>query len=321
MRGATTPNAAAWGRQMEAVETTITIVEGPDGGGKSTYAEELARDTDARLVHCTPFTGVNRGLARLYVEAMLPALLNYQNVVLDRSWLSEPIYGKAFRKGADRIGRVRRRMLERTAMRCACAVVRCQPAWSVCLKTYRSRKGQEYLETEKQLDVVYHEYCFMETSLPVVEHDYTKGGFLAKLEPMAIPPSHPTGSRSAGNFHAPVVIVGDKFGLVKDCDPLLQLPFVSYNGSGCSSWLTEKLDEADINEEKLLWVNADDPLLQQIVDARTRRLVCALGAAAGDRLTRLEIAHERFAHPQHAKRFRYSTQYPLVKAVTEALSP
>ena len=79
----------------------LTIFEGCDGSGKTTAAREFAEQTGAKYVHFHNLPRIKKGLGRMYVEAMLPALLGYQEVVFDRSWLSETPYGEAFREGRD----------------------------------------------------------------------------------------------------------------------------------------------------------------------------------------------------------------------------
>jgi hypothetical protein len=254
---------------------------------------------------------------------MLPALLGYEDVVLDRCWLSEPIYGAAFRGGRDRLGAVGRRMLERVTLRCQCAVIVCRPPWDECLKAYRSRKGDEYLETEKQLRDVYDRYASLTTALPCFEHDWTRGGLQEKAAPADEPVAHPIAnsgaSYSAGNLKAPFVLVGDAFGPVKNDDPLLQLPFVSFSGTECARWLTQQLEDANVSERELLWLNGDDPLLNEIVAAHSRKRTFALGSRASGALHALGIKHLHVPHPQHAKRFNYHGGYRLIKELTKEL--
>src|SRR5882757_4772670 len=102
---------------------SLTIFEGPDGSGKTTAAKAFAAEMGARYVHLPQFKRVTTGLPRMYLEAMLPALLGYQDVVMDRCWLSEVPYGRVFRDGADRVGEISRHMLERVALRAGALVV------------------------------------------------------------------------------------------------------------------------------------------------------------------------------------------------------
>ena len=77
----------------------LTIFEGVDGSGKTVAAKRYADEICARYIHFGPFTRVTDGLARMYAEAMLLAVIGYQNVVFDRSWLSEGPYGLVMRGG------------------------------------------------------------------------------------------------------------------------------------------------------------------------------------------------------------------------------
>lgn len=158
---------------------TITIVEGPDGGGKSTLAERLAREQDAILIHSGPFRGV-RHLTRIYANMLSPALLGDANVVLDRSWISEPIYGAVFRNGDDRVGDAGREELEELAHRACGVVILCMPPFEACLAAYQARMPIEIrrhphtaVQDAEQLHNIYHFYDVVPTTLPIERYDYT----------------------------------------------------------------------------------------------------------------------------------------------------
>ena len=245
------------------ISASLTIFEGPDGSGKSTAAKAYAELTGAKYVHFPALPRVSRGLARMYVEAMLPALLGYQSVVFDRCWLSELPYGVAFREGYDRMTRADRRMLERLSMRCGGVVVKCLPPFDDVKRTYLSRKHMEMLDNDQQLKTVYDLYVKQNTDLPVYDYDYT-------MNPAGIKPDdltglrmilHPTGMASAGNLSPrSIVLVGDSFAERKDNDPFYQWPFASFSNEGCSRWLTDQLDIIDVRENELFWINADQDL-------------------------------------------------------------
>jgi hypothetical protein len=298
----------------------VTIFEGPDGGGKSYAARDFAAATNARLVHCGPFPGVTKGLARLYVEAMLPALLGYEDVVLDRCWLSEPIYGAVMRGGRCRLTAADVRMLERVALRCGAQVVLCHPGFEACREAYVARRCEEYLERTEQLEQVCAAYDEVTTALPLLLYSYRERRALPALDGLGGQP-HPLASASAGSLAAPVVLVGEALAARKDHDPLLQLPFVSFSGAGCSRWLTDQLEAAGADEEQLLWLNADDKLFNEVLHTAPRRLVVGLGLAAGSRLAQVDASgvdrFEVIGHPQHAKRFHHRVPYRLVTLLKE----
>lgn len=300
----------------------LTIFEGPDGGGKTTTAKQYAEATGARYVHFPALSEVTWGLARMYVEAMLPALLGYQDVVFDRCWLSEVPYGKAFRNGLDRLGNPARRMLERLAMKCGAVVVMCQPPLKACMESFNRRRHAEMLQHEQQLAQVYMSYLEEPTALPCRLYDYTgelsdasKATIIDSLDRM---PLHRTGVLSAGNLSAKVLLVGEKFANHKDQDPFYQWPFASFSSLGCSRWLTEKLDEAGISENQLCWVNADQ--LDSFVPHTYPYHVVALGGSASVLLDDVGITeHTRFDHPSAHLRFHRNAEYPLISFLKEVL--
>jgi thymidylate kinase len=310
---------------MTGFSRQLTIFEGADGSGKSTLAKKYAEATGARYIHFPALPRVNKGLARMYVEAMLPALLGYQDVVFDRCWLSEIPYGTVFREGQDRLGNITIRMLERLAMRCDGRVVYCNPPLAVVKQNYRSRKQLEMLDNEDQLEAVYKIYDAMivsnGTMLNWETHDYTKYSDselaierLATNTISVVSAGHPLHVMSAGNLHAPVVLVGQDFAERKDQDSFYQWPFASFSRDGCSHWLTRLLDEDSISERDLLWVNVD----QQVEDIiKPTQTVIALGNKASQRLHSLDIDHIELPHPQYVKRFNES--YRLVSIIKEIL--
>lgn len=303
---------------MAQVSCRLTIFEGPDGGGKSTAARAFAKATGARYVHFSALPRVGKSLGRIYVEAMLPALLGYQDVVFDRCWLSEMPYGVAFREGKDRLTEARRRMLERLAMRCGAVVVRCQPKWETVKANYLSRKRIEMLDNEHQLKTVYGLYAEQLTDLPELVYDYTNEDLLTihelvnDVESMRFP-RHPLNLESAGNWDGEFVLVGQSFAERKDNDAFYQWPFASFSGEGCSQWLTDQLDSIEVGEDQILWLNADQDL-SVLYDLNATKVI-VLGNEAYDQLYRLKIQVRVVPHPQSWRRFNSRQPYPLLHII------
>ena len=303
---------------MDQVSCKLTIFEGPDGGGKSTAAQAFAKMTGAKYVHFASLPRVNKSLSRMYVEAMLPALLGYQDVVFDRCWLSEMPYGVAFREGKDRLTSGSRRMLERLAMRCGAVVVKCQPGWETVKANYLSRKHIEMLDNEHQLKTVYDLYADQATDLPMLDYDYTKGdlfevGKLALLIEGLRMRQHPVELASAGNWDARVVLVGESFAERKDVDAWYQWPFGSFSGEGCSQWLADQLDLIEVGEDQILWLNSDQDL-SVLYDLEPERII-AMGTEAYQQLYKLKIKAASVQHPQTWKRFNFKQRYPLLDLI------
>lgn len=307
---------------------SVTIFEGPDGGGKSFAAQWYAQVTNARYVHLGPFPAIQTAqLGRLYVEALLPALLGYQDVVLDRCWLSEEPYGLAFRNGALRLARAHERMLARLAWRCGAVLVLCLPTFETCVGNWGRRRREELLKSEAQLRAVHDWYgAAAETErldLNTVLYDYTRVAVdRLPLDIAAVRPKpHPLSVRSAGRWDARVAIVGEAFGMVKEADALYQWPFASFGNQGCSRWFTEQLHATGVEEAQLLWVNADqlaNPGNGLAEHLRQRRVV-AFGEVAGQVLAQKAVPHVQVQHPQSWKRFHYGERFQLLDALKAQL--
>lgn len=301
---------------MPCTSRNLTIFEGPDGSGKTTAALEFAELTGAKYVHFGPLPHVKSGLARMYVEAMMPALLGYQDVVFDRSWLSEVPYGSAFRGGADRLGDAQRRMLERLAYRCGAVVVKCQPSWSIVKSNYFTRRDKEYLKNEAQLRHVYEVYKSQTTSLPSVDFNHWRGDTVKTLinETNELRTRcHDLDLSTAGNSEARFVLVGESFAERKNQDSWYQWPFASFNDGGCSNWLTDTLEKSHISESLLYWVNSD----QDLKKVEQNKVFIALGLDASQALDAIGINHKLCPHPQYWKRFHSGQQYPLITVLKE----
>lgn len=305
-----------------SITHNLTIFEGPDGVGKTTAAKKYAEWSRAEYVHFGPYKELGPGeLAKIYVEAMMPALTGLRPVVFDRSWLSERPYALVYRNGVDRLTDANRRQLERLAMRCGAVVISCRVPRAKMLESFaeRSSCGGEYLDNAKQLELVAAHYQREYTHLPVYRYDWTKDPELSdRAQSIPVrklrPPLHFLHQRTAGNLQGTLLIVGESFGPVKKNDHAYQWPFGSVSEQGCSTWLTEQLIRANIDELKVAWINADQPYLSDIVPMF--RSVATLGETAKNaawpyfrKVTGSSFVP--FPHPQSWKRFHSKKPYPF----------
>lgn len=241
----------------------IVILEGPDGGGKTTLAEQLRHVLQERtMVHSIkhgPYKGVDsEQLCKIYFRSMSQALTYDDTVILDRAWLSEPIYGEVYRNGADRVDTPRRRMLERVALSRGAVVVHCQPDIEVCLKTFKSRMDDEYLDNTEQLEAVYHGYETLpqRTCLPVIPYDYerdTLEGLLHKL----MDRSTQNPAAGGGCFKKDnILMLCDRGPRTNVRASAAVVPFINFlDNDGPSRMLAETLEREGIPESSVYWAN------------------------------------------------------------------
>lgn len=241
----------------------IVILEGPDGAGKTTLSETLREHLQkSKMTHVVkhgPYNNISpEELCRIYFRSMSHALTYNDHVILDRCWLSEPIYGNVYRDGKNRIDVPRRRMLERTALARGAVVVHCQPDFEVCLKAFSARLDDEYLDTVKQLKQVYEEYDSLGqgTSLPVVHYDFTRD----KIEDLYDQLQEKTIDNKAagGGAFIPgnILMLCDKGPRTNVRASAAVVPFINFlDNDGPSRMLAETLEKEHIPESKLYWIN------------------------------------------------------------------
>jgi hypothetical protein len=154
------------------VKAWITIFEGPDGVGKTTLAKAFAEATGATYVHHGPYPDYTEAmLVSRYRESMAPAVHDLGPIVLDRSWLSEQIYGPMHR-GHNRISMDSRIEIESYGARADPLVVVVNAPWAVVAGNYVARKAEEMVSDIASLREIYDLYAkvVMGTSLPVILH-------------------------------------------------------------------------------------------------------------------------------------------------------
>ena len=279
------------------------LLEGPDGGGKTTLAEALG---NGFYVHHGPPDNPWAEYLRTVTTAARCA--RYRSTIVDRLHPSELVYGMELR-GADRlVNPARWRMLERVLLARPTALIICLPPKDVALSNWRARREEEMIQDEERMDTIWHRYrAFDRTYLPMMQYDYTKDGpgkvndFVAGL-----PPGLP--APLVGTSMARVLLIGDQQrGVI--------FPFV--NEHGCSPWLTEMLEKAKVGEDELAWANAFDHYGRELNPALMRALpflqtTVALGRKAQAWCRRYHIRHRAVPHPQFWRRFHARETYPLI---------
>jgi thymidylate kinase len=241
----------------------ILILEGPDGAGKTTLAETLRQRFQGNgMVHIVkhgPYTGVeSEHLCRIYFRAMSPALTFDDTVIMDRSWISEPIYGEVYRNGQNRIDLPRKRMLERVALSRGAVVIHCQPDFETCAETFEKRPDEEYLDDISQLEQVYEEYEALPliTNLPTVRYDYTRDTVDELLDKVAKVSTKNEASGGGCFKQGNILMLCDKGPRTNVRASAVVIPFINFlDNDGPSRMLAEALEHEGVMEREMYWIN------------------------------------------------------------------
>jgi len=304
----------------------VTIFEGPDGSGKTTAAQAYANETGALYVHSGPYKEAGVDLARLYVEAMLPAVQGYQPVVMDRCWLSEQPYGTVFRDGVDRIGPERQRMLERLALRCGAVVVLCAPPLPCVLENLRQRDVRHEFEVfEDKVRRIYKYYTScLDTHLPCIMYNYTthKTQLTERVEPARR--IRDVNVRLASRQYVPVIVVVPDFEELHFNDPLYRWPGASFAQNSYGFWLAKQLGR--VSELNTLWLTTSEVtpgVVNDIHNVGARRQWVTIGdeAYAAVRNSSPKITGDSVHRLTDPRQFvQLPLSYPLEETIQRALA-
>ena len=308
---------------------SLTIVEGPDGSGKSTLVARLAESYGATVVHHGPYKG-EKNIAWRYLESFGNET---GHVILDRSWLSEPIYRRALRE-RDRIASWERRLLTRAALAFTPVVVLALPSYDVCEANCRARDKDAYLLKDNRLRTVYAGYLDMmpllrasvDVPMTFVRYDYKLHNIddiTRWIDPRRrkLNPGPGIGNWSPGRV---ILMVGERPGTSARTPNDPHLPFVGWGG--VVPWFAELFENWRLNELDFYWVNAFDrndvETPGDFVRELRPRAVVALGQVARAWCDRHGVERRVVPHPQFWRRFHYrepSTSYPLFKTITTVM--
>jgi len=146
----------------------ITIFEGPDGSGKSTAALAYAEATGATYKH---WGQVNDPFGE-YVGYLADAIPEGSDIVFDRFYQSELVYGPLFRQ-SERIGK-RKWLLESICAGNKAVVVLCMPPVKEIKANIQARSdGADMDGVPDMIDSICFAYVDILGDLPWLLYDYT----------------------------------------------------------------------------------------------------------------------------------------------------
>lgn len=304
----------------------LTIFEGPDGAGKTTLIASLRAKfrADATFIHHGAYIG-EKSIAAHYYKPMYSAWCAGRELVFDRAWCAEPIYGAAYRKGVTRITVAQRRQLERLALSMNAVVVLVLPKFETCRRAFLSRLEKEYLDTEQQLRRVYDGYKDFTSALPTAVYNWESESpvlLWRRVEELRREVNNGPGA-GAWVPDKSILLIGDRH----NGEDYKRVPFAHPRAdrTGCGTWLADKLEAWGVPESQLYWVNAWTPEGKQLDDRFIASLrprgVVALGESAHKWCSARHIKHAAVEHPQYWKRFHHLQEYtPLRDALLNMIT-
>lgn len=297
----------------------MIIIEGPDCAGKTTLARGAF--PEFHYHHHGPYKGDP------LIETILETNALPTNTVWDRLHVGERVYGPIYRDN-DRLGDVGHRLVDRYLLSRRGVLIVALPPKDIVITEFEQRKNQEMFgrgdDWQEKLEEQWFRFAaaISASYLPTVKWDHTQGNTVELRELVfgMRPPANPgpgVGDPTPGG----ILLIGEQ-GNKNGRLPFekLRLPFV--HRRGCSGWLATQMNEADIDERGLYWINAlqedDQHTDPSFLDQLKPRLVIALGGIARIWCQVHKIAHKHVAHPQHHKRFHHNDPYPLIELLRRA---
>ena len=149
----------------------ILIIEGPDGAGKTTLAEQISGQTGWPIEHRSkPETPEEK---EIMMGEYLQLVKASRNVILDRCWYSEMVYGKVMRDQSY-IDYPQMYELERQLAKHGAMVIYCTgPKAALWMRA--TRRGEDYITSRDKFNAICEEYDkLMECPhyIPVVRYEY-----------------------------------------------------------------------------------------------------------------------------------------------------
>ena len=125
------------------------IIEGPDGAGKSTLANQLASALNLEIVHfVAPVDDSSQ--FEMYRNFMIDA----RNVILDRAWYSDMVYGPIYRGKAE----IRADLMRELERGCEDTIlIYCTGSWQAMWDA-ATQRGENYVKTYREFEKVCSKY-------------------------------------------------------------------------------------------------------------------------------------------------------------------
>jgi thymidylate kinase len=231
----------------------VVILEGPDGGGKTTLAKRLINEGFEYRHEGPPPPEMDR--VAHYLRILHDSVESGKNIVHDRLWLGERIYGPIAR-GVDKLGDEGQRLFERLHRSKSIHQYICTPNIGAARANYRIKisEADDFLKSTEKWEKVYTNYVSWLKSNPVMAqlYDYTLDSNHDRIVSEIFSFQNalrvlPTGT--IGSPDARLLFVGDR-----PNHRTIDVPFFSLKGS--SAYLNKTLSKCLLDESEIAFSNA-----------------------------------------------------------------
>ncbi len=304
----------------------IIILEGPDGGGKTTLAKALI-DKGYRYRHEGP-PPLGRSLTDHYLRILNETIESPFDFVHDRLWLGERIYGPVAR-GVDNLGLDGQKLFMRLHNSKSILQVICLPSTETAERNYslKIKDQHDYLKSMSHWKKVYDLYFkwAMDNSGLIYNYeenspqDILSSSDLLWLHNKVLPKGA-VGSRSAK-----YLFIGDR-----PNHESIDVPFHALDGS--SGFLNQAIELAGLDEKDIAFSNASGPKgekhnLSSLIDRLPMlSTILLMGNVAlewyrkelGDR--RVTFKTYQIPHPSYVKRFKGNNPELMADAIRSVIN-
>ena len=291
------------------------IIEGADKTGKTTLANAIVEKFRCKYVH---FGKPKKHPATEYAEY---ALAINENVVLDRFYLGELVYGPLLR-GKAGIDDVEFATIERILRKKQAILIQTTTDVTLANKRLLVSTQEEAVNTDQNSLAIkgFKEAGDRSNIYYHLKYDgSTRQNLDNLLDVLAslkdqVELHQPRIQKVCTGIGTPIgkkiVLVGDQ---VNKNVTWLNLPF---DRGFSSKFLLESLKAADVPEQ-LIYICNSDRITSEEVDFLTRdkALFIALGKNADKKLKYLDVPHQSIDHPQFVKRFYWKTRGEYAKDI------
>jgi len=302
----------------------VIILEGPDGGGKTTLAKKLEA-MGFKYEHEGP-PPANTDLISYYLERLNRAIESSHNTVFDRLWLGERVYGPTARC-LDRIGHEGQKLFMRLHNSKSIVQFICLPPWNTVEENYTTKikDPTDYLKSLDKLQRVYQIYDTLARHYQWKVFNYRLNSVSQVIIETVTIKDVTLPKGTIGSCSAKYLFIGDR-----PNHEYIDVPFFALNGS--SGYLNKAIEIAGIKEEDLALSNVCSPqgkihLLESMLQSLPNlEKIFLMGNVAhewflknGDMSSKLNVKTFSLQHPSYLKRFHGNNPQVMAEAIQKWL--